>query len=185
MSTLRNPPERHINMLHSYIKFINNHKKMINPPTTIHKEIFDFIHQEPTPTTIHTLTEKFPFLPNSLLNETLRIYEPLNKYTHPPSIPQIPPPPITNETQNLNSNTQIISWNESSQKSALPNLHDIIRHTNLAIIAIQETKLTATKSTKYIQNLFPHYKLIFNNTHTHLLDVFNKESHTHQQEAVY
>jgi exonuclease III len=34
-----------------------------------------------------------------------------------------------------------------------------------AIITIQETKLTATKSTKYIQNIFPQHKLIFNNTH--------------------
>ena len=165
MSTLRNPPERHINMLHPYTEFINNHKKMLNPPTTIRKEIFDFIHQETIPTTIHTLTKKFPFLPNSILNEALRIYEPLNKYSHPPPIPQIPPPPTPNVTQNTNSNTQIISWNASSLNTALPNLHDIIQHTNLAIIAIQETKLTATKSTKYIQNLFLHYKLIFNNTH--------------------
>ena len=61
MSTLRNPPKRHINMLHPYTKFINNHKKMINPPTTMHKEIFDFIHQETIPTTIHTLTENSLF----------------------------------------------------------------------------------------------------------------------------
>ena len=165
MTTLRNPPERHINIVHPYIKFVNNHKKLINPPTTIHNEIFDFIRQETTPPTIHTLTEKFPFLPNSLLNETLRIYEPLNEYHHPPPIPQIPPPSIPNEIQNINNNTQIISQNASSLNTALPNLQDIIQHTNIAIIVIQETKLTATKSTKYIQNLFPHYKLIFNNTH--------------------
>ena len=165
MTTLRNPPERHINILHPYIEFTNNHKKLLNPPTTIHKEIFNFIHQETIPTTIHTLTEKFPFLPNSLLNEALRIYEPLNEYSHPPPIPQIPPPPIPNETQNINSNTQIISWNASSLNTAQPNLQDLMRHTNLAIIVIQETKLIATKSTKYIQNLFPYYKLIFNNTH--------------------
>ena len=165
MSTLRNPPKRHINTLHPYTKFINNHKKMLNPPTTMHKEIFDFIHQETIPTTIHTLTKKFLFFPNSLLNEALRIYEQLIEYSHPPPIPQIPPPPIPNETQNSYSNTQIISWNASSLNTALPNIQDIIRHTNLAIIAIQETKLTTTKSTKYIQNLFPHYKLIFNNTH--------------------
>ena len=165
MSTLRNSPKRHINTLHPYTKFINNHKKMLNPPTTMHKEIFDFIHQETIPKTIHTLTEKFPFLPNSLLNEALRIYESLIKYSYPPPIPQIPPPSIPNEIQNSYSNTQIISWNASSLNTALPNIQDIIRHTNLTIIAIQETKFTATKSTKYIQNLFPHYKLIFNNTH--------------------
>ena len=138
---------------------------MLNPPTTIHNELFDFIHQETIPTTKHTLTEKFSFLPNSLLNEALRIYEPLNEYFHPPPIPQIPPPPTPNVTQNTNDSTQIISWNALSLNNALSNLHDIIRHTNPAIIAIQETKLTATTSTKYIQNLFPHYKLIFNNTH--------------------
>ena len=166
MTTLRNPPERHIHTLHPYTKFINDHKKLINPPTDIHNEIFDFIHLEPTSTTIQTVTQKFPFLPNRLLNEALRIYEPLNEYSHPPPIPQTPPPPIPNRSQNSNNNTQIISWNVSSLNTALPNLQDIIRHTNPAIIAIQETKLIATKSTKYIQNLFPQYKLIFNNTHT-------------------
>ena len=49
--------------------------------------------------------------------------------------------------------------------TAPSNIQDLIRHTNPTIIAIQETKLTATKSIKYILNLFPHYKLIFNNTH--------------------
>lgn len=33
------------------------------------------------------------------------------------------------------------------------------------IIFVQETKFTATKFTKHIQDLFPHYKLFFNNTH--------------------
>ena len=121
MTTPRNPPERH-NILHPYTKFVNNHKKLLNPPTTIYNKIFDFIRQETTPPTVHTLTEKFPFLPNSFLNEALRIYEPLNKYHHPPPIPQIPPPPIPNETQNINNNTQIISWNASSLNTALPNL---------------------------------------------------------------
>ena len=165
MATLRNPPERHINTLHPYTEFLNNHKNMINPPPTIHNELFDFIRQETVPITIHTLTEKFSFLPNSLLNEALRIYELLNEYSHPPPILQIPPPPTPSVIQSTNNNTQIISWNASSLNTALPNLHDIIRHTNPAIIAIQETKLTATKSTKYIQNLYPQYKLIFNNTH--------------------
>jgi hypothetical protein len=34
------------------------------------------------------------------------------------------------------------------------------------IIAIQETKLTASKSTKYLQKIFPQYKMIFNNTNS-------------------
>ena len=101
----KKPTQNTYNTLYPYTQFINNHNKIINPPTTIQKEIFDFIHQEPIPTTEDTVIEKFPFLPNSLLNETLRIYEPLNEYTHPTPIPQIPPPPIPNETQNIISNT--------------------------------------------------------------------------------
>ena len=46
-------------------------------------------------------------------------------------------------------------------------MQSLINHSpsNTSIINIQETKLTATKSTKHIQNLFPEYKLIFNNIH--------------------
>ena len=144
----------------------------------MHNEIYDFIHQIPEPIDIHILTEKFPFLPNSLLNETLRKYEPLNKYSHPPIAPQIPQPPIPNTNQNYTNDTQMISWNASSLNTALPNLRDIIQHTNSAIIVIQETKLTATKSTKYIQNLFRQYKLIFNNTHTLTRCIQQRTSYT-------
>ena len=51
----------------------------------------------------------------------------------------------------------------ASLNTTLPNLQSLITHTqtNTTIIVIQETKLTTTKSTKYIQNLFPQYKLIF------------------------
>ena len=59
----------------------------------------------------------------------------------------------------------MISYNASSLSTALPKLQDIIQHANPTIIAILETKLITTKSTKYIQNLFPQYKLVFNNTH--------------------
>ena len=45
MTTLRNPPERYIDIVHPYTKFVNNHKKLINPPIAIHNEIFDFIRQ--------------------------------------------------------------------------------------------------------------------------------------------
>jgi exonuclease III len=60
-----------------------------------------------------------------------------------------------------------MTWNASSLNTALPNIYNLISNstTSPTIITIQETKLTATKSTKYIQNLFPEYKLIFNNTH--------------------
>ena len=165
MTTLQNPHKRHISTPHPFIQFTLNNDKTINPTDTMHNEIYDFIHQTSEPIDIHILTQKFPFPPNSLLNETLRIYEPLNEYSHPPAIPQIPQPPIPNENQNYTNNTQVILWNASSLNTALSNLQDKIQHTNQAIIAIQETKLTATKSTRYIQNLFLHYKLIFNNIH--------------------
>ena len=71
----------------------------------MHNKIYDFIHQTLEPIDIHTLTQKFPFLPNGLLNEMLRIYEPLNEYSHPLATPQIPQPPISNVNQNYTNNT--------------------------------------------------------------------------------
>jgi hypothetical protein len=51
--------------------------------------------------------------------------------------------------------------------TALPDLQALInKPIPPSIIAIQETKLTASKSTKYLQRLFPQYKMIFNNTAT-------------------
>jgi hypothetical protein len=49
--------------------------------------------------------------------------------------------------------------------TALPGLQSLTnKPTPPSIIAIQETKLIASKSTKYLQRLFPQYKMIFNNT---------------------
>ena len=75
----------------------------------MHNEIYDFIHQTPEPIDIHILIENFPFLPNSLLNETLRIYESLNEYSHSPTTPQILQPPMPNANQNYTNDTQMIS----------------------------------------------------------------------------
>ena len=164
MSTLPNPPERHIHIEHPYTQFITNNQKIINPPSSIHKELYDFIHQTQNAPSIQTLKLKFPFLPNNLLEETQKIYEPLDEYTHPPPMTHIPPPSQSN-THNYSQQTNIITWNAATLNTALPSLEELALHTNPAIITIQETKLTATKSIKYIQNLFPNYKLIFNNTH--------------------
>ena len=166
MASLQNPPERHITTMHPYTKFIQTNQHLINPPNTIHKELYSFIQQNNTPLTLQLMNEKFPYLPEKLLREALKCKEPLHEYSHPPPLPNIPTPgPQANHT--TNHNTHIITWNASSLNTALPNLHQLIENTpnNPAIITIQETKLTATKSTKYIQNLFPQYKLIFNNTH--------------------
>jgi hypothetical protein len=112
------------------------------------------------------MTNTFCFLPKNLLTKSLKCKEPIHEYSHPPPLPNIPivGPQITQTTNHI---THIITWNAPSLNTTLPNLHQLISNTqnNLAIITIQETKLTATKFTKYIQNLFPQYKLIFNNTH--------------------
>jgi hypothetical protein len=76
---------------------------------------------------------------------------------HPPINPQ--------NTLHTNPATKIISWNCGILNTALPGLQSFTnKPTPPAIIAIQETKLTASKSTKYLQRLFPHYKMRFNNT---------------------
>ena len=166
MAILQNQPERHIPITHPYIEFTNKNQNLINPPNTIHKEVYNFIHHHNESITLQTMINKFPFLPTNLLEETLKIHEPLHEYTHPPPLPNVPPiqPQVIHTT---NHNTRFITWNASSLNTALPNLHELISNTPVepAIITIQETKLTATKSTKYIKNLFPNYKLIFNNTH--------------------
>jgi hypothetical protein len=117
----------------------------------------------PSPT---TLQRKFPFLPSQLITEVLRCLENIEEYSHPPSLPATPTPIIRINTDTEHK-TNIITWNASSFNTSLPNLQNLINNSlnNTAIIHIQETKLTANKSTKYIQNLFPEFKLLFNNTH--------------------
>jgi hypothetical protein len=163
MALLQNPPERHILTTHPYTQFIQTNQNIINPPYTIHKDIYNFVKQN-EPTNIQIMKNKFPFLPDKLLIETLKCKEPLHEYSHPPPLPNITPP-RPQEAQTTKQSTNIITWNASSLNTALPNLHQLISN-NPALITIQETKLTATKSTKLIQNLFPQYKLIFNNMHT-------------------
>ena len=159
-----NPPKRHILTPHPYTQFKNTNFNIINPPNTIHKELYNFVQQNGH-INLQTLIDKFPFLPTRLLIETLNYNTPLLEYSHPP-IPNIP---LTRaqETQTTCHHTHIITWNASSLNTALPNFENLANNTisNPATITIHETKLTATKSTKYIQNLFPQYKLIFNNTH--------------------
>ena len=167
MISLTNPPERHINIPHSYTQFRNIYKDTITPPNTIHNTLYDYIHQHHDSLNIQNLQETFLYLPRQLLTEALRVNEPINEYTRPKS------PPIQNSTPSHNStpltsqNTYAITWNASSLNTAIPCLQHLIIHHQQppSIITIQETKLSATKSTKHIQRLFPQYKLFFNNTH--------------------
>ena len=166
LANLTNPPERYIRTIHRYTKFIESHQDLIKPPNSIHKELYNFIHSHETPPTLAIIQTKFLFLPHELIIESLRCFETLNEYAHPPPLLNTPTP-ITRINNNTNHVTNIITWNASSLNTTLPNLQSLISctQTNTTIITIQETKLTATKSTKYIQNLFPQYKLIFNNKH--------------------
>ena len=45
MALLQNPPERHILTTHPYTQFIQTNQNIINPPATIHKDIYNFIKQ--------------------------------------------------------------------------------------------------------------------------------------------
>ena len=168
LNALRNPPENHIRTIHPHTQILQDNQDIIDPPTTIHDKIYKYIHQNQDPPNLETLSNQFPYLPINFLKETLKIFNPLTEYTHPPPTPPLPLPPQPHYSQNTNYHTQIITWNASSLNTTLPNIQNIISHSHIkpAIITIQETKLTKTKSTKYIQNLFPEYKLVFNNTHT-------------------
>ena len=166
LANLTNPPERHILTPHPYTTFVENNQDIIFPKNSIHTKIYEFIHNQditPTPTIIQN---KFPFLPHKLITEALRCLENINEYSHPPPLPATSTP-TTSTNINTEFETNIITWNTPSLNTSLPSLQNLVKNSlnNTAIIHIQETKLTANKSTNYIQNLFPEFKLIFNNTH--------------------
>jgi len=168
MTELQNPPERHIMTPHPYTQFIKINHNIAQPRNTIHKELYQFINQNDNTPNLQEMVTNFPYLPEKLLKEALKCEEPLPEYSPPPPLITHNTPITQNqETQNLTYQTHITTWNASSLNTALPSLQNLLSNTsnNPAIITIQETKLTATKSTKYIQNIFPKYKLIFNNTH--------------------
>ena len=180
LANLNNPPERHILTQHPYSIFVENNQDIIHPKNSIHIELYKFIHNQETPPTPITLQKKFPFLLVKLITKSLRCLENINEYSHSPTLPDIPTPAPRIIT-NTNQETNIITWNASSLNTALPNLQSLINHSpiNTVIINIQETKLTATKSTKYIENLFPNYKLIFNNTHVLTRCIQQRMPYTH------
>ena len=167
MTGLTNPPERHINTPHPYTQFRNIYKDIITPSNTIHNKLYDYIHQNHNSLNIQDLQKTFPYLPRQLLTEALRYNEPINEYTHPNPTPIQNLAPSHNPTPLTSQHTYAITWNASSLNTAMPCLQDLITNPQQppSIITIQETKLSATKSTNYIQKLFPQYKLFFNNTH--------------------
>ena len=167
MTTLTNPPERHINIPHLYTQFHNIYKDIITPPNTIHKKLYDHIHLNSDTLNIQNMSEAFSYLPRQLLIEALKYNEPINEYTHPNPPPTQNLPPSTLPLPLTSQESYAIIWNASSLNTTMSCLQDLITNSQRpsSIITIQETKLSATKSTNYIQRLFPQYKLFFNNTH--------------------
>jgi hypothetical protein len=90
--------------------------------------------------------------------------------TSPPRLHHLQPHTRPSNPYNIphtNSATNILSWNCGVLNTAIPGIQELInKPIPPSIIAIQETKLTASKSTKYLQRIFPQYKMIFNNTNT-------------------
>jgi hypothetical protein len=155
MTLLQNPPERHILKPHPYTEFINTNQILIRPPNTIHKQLYDFIKQNNNPPNLQLLTNKFPFLPENLLLESLKCNEPITEYSHPPPLSNIPLPQ-NQIIQTTNNNTYIITWNASSLNTALPNIHNLITSNtaNPAIITIQEKPNQPQQSQ---QNIYKTY----------------------------
>jgi hypothetical protein len=101
-----------------------------------------------------------------MLLEALKCLQPIPNFTHSNPIQHYLPINPQN-TPYTNPATKILSWNSGTLNIALPGLQSLTnKPTPPSIIAIQETKLIASKSTKYLQRLFPEYKMIFNNTTT-------------------
>ena len=127
----------------------------MSPSNTIHKQLYDFIHHHPRPLSFTNLKNKFPFLPTSLLTQALQCHKPIPTYHHPP-LPTLSPPSIPHNPTPTMHPSQIITWNVASLTTTLPNLQDLINtpSTEPSIIALQETKLTTTKST--YKNYFPN-----------------------------
>jgi hypothetical protein len=149
---------------HTLQKFHSKNPGITKPLVSIQKEIYSYITTERP--NIETLLQKLPYLPEKLALETLKCLHPLPNFTTPNPIQDHP----ILQARNIpytNPATNMLSWNCGALNTALPGLQALInKPTPPSIIAIQETKLTASKSTKYLQRLFPQYKMVFNNTAT-------------------
>jgi hypothetical protein len=149
---------------HTLIKFHSENPGISKPLASIQKEIYSFIITECP--NVETLLQKFPYLPEKLALEALKCLHSLPNFTTP-NPTQNHPILQAHNTPYTNPATNILSWNCGALNTAIPGLQALInKPTPPSIIAIQDTKLTASKSTKYLQRLFPQYKMIFNNTAT-------------------
>jgi hypothetical protein len=134
--------------LHILQKFHSKNPLIKVPLESIHKEIYSFITI--TRPDLATLQQKFPYIPEKMALETLKCLQPIPNFTQPSPI-QNHPPITPQNTPHTTLATQMISWNCGILNTALPGLQSLTNTPNpLAIIAIQETKLIASKSTKYL-----------------------------------
>jgi hypothetical protein len=147
---------------HTLQKFHSENPDITKPLDSIQKETYTFITTKRP--NIETLLQKFPYLSEKLALKTLKCLHPLPNFTTPNPTQNHPILQARN-TPYTNLATNMLSWNCGALNIALPGLQTLInKPTPPSIIAIQETKLTTSKSTKYLQRLFPQYKMIFNNT---------------------
>jgi hypothetical protein len=149
---------------HKLQKFHYENTNIITPPENIQNELYSFITTECPNLT--TLQKKIPYLSNKLTEEALKCLQPIPNFTHPQPTqnhPHINP----QYTPHTNTAINMLTWNCGTLNTTLLGLQNLTNKENPpSIIAIQETKLTSSKSTKYLHRIFPHYKMIFNNTNT-------------------
>jgi hypothetical protein len=149
---------------HILQEFHSKNPNITKPLDSIQNELYSFITlEQPSQAAIQN---KFPYLPNKMILEALKCLQPIPNFTHPIPI-QNHPPIIPQNIPHTNPATKMLSWNCGTLNTALPGLQALInKPAPPSIIAIQETKITTSKSTKYLNRLFPHYKILFNNTNT-------------------
>jgi hypothetical protein len=150
---------------HPYTQFLKDNQETISLTTTIHRKLYEYITQNNSHVNFESTKTAFPFLPDTLITEALKCTLPLIGYRYPPRNTIHSNIRITNPVY-TNHATHFSTWNISSLNTSLPCLHSYIEQYTPAILTLQETKLTSKKSPKYIQSMFPQYKLFFNNTHT-------------------
>jgi hypothetical protein len=147
---------------HKWIKFHSENPHITKPLKSIQKELYSYIiNEQPN---LETIQQKFPYLPEKLLLEALKCLQTIPNFTHPNPI-QNHPPINPQHIPYTNPATTMLSWNCGILNTTLLGLQSLTnKPTPPSIIAIQETKLIASKSTKYLHRLFPQYKIIFNST---------------------
>jgi hypothetical protein len=129
-------------------KFHLENSHISKPLESIQSEIYSFITTERS--TLIALQHKFPYLPKKMAFEALKCLQPIPNFTHPNPVQNYPSINPQN-TPYTNPATKMLTWNCSIVNTALPGLQSLTnKPTPPSKIAIQETKLMASKSTKYL-----------------------------------